>query len=187
MINTAGIDLSLTATGVARSDGRCAVFGQTGITTKAWATQLRALENLRAQIVIFATTQPYAEVAVIEGLDQAQPYGGQIQRSWLWCAVASDLIAAGVHVYVAPSPQVKMYATGKGALPRGREGKKAVIRAVAEQWPHFEIGQDDNKADAAVCCALAAEIAGHPMSVVTAEQARALEKTLSVFETKTRV
>lgn len=193
-MTAAGIDLSLTATGLAHSNGACATIGQAGLTKLAWADQLEAAQILRGGIRQFLFEsfsrfgQPRSldllEVVVIEGLDMSQSYGGQILRSHLWCLVVSDLLDEGVQVYVAPSPQVKMYATGKGALPAGKAGKKLVIEAVRRQWPFFEIGNDDNKADAAVMCAMAAEIAGYPMSVVTPEQTRALAKTMSVHEVK---
>lgn len=182
MVSAVGIDLSLTATGVARSDGSCALFGKPGITNLAWATQLRILSDLRKQIVDYALDH-HPDVAVIEGLDMAQSYGGQIQRSRLWCDVVQDLILDGLNVYVAPSPQVKMYATGKGQLPRGREGKKLIIAAVTEQWPLFQHNGNDNMADAAVMCAMAAHLADEPMSQVSDLQIRGLAKTLSVYET----
>lgn len=182
-MRAAGVDLSLTATGLAHSNGACATIGQAGLTKLAWADQLEAAAILRAGINAFLFNGQL-DTVVIEGLDMSQSYGGQILRSHLWCLVVSDLLEEGVQVYVAPSPQVKMYATGKGALPAGRAGKKLVIEAVARQWPFFDIGSDDNRADAAVMCAMACEIGGKPLSVVTPEQARALIKTLSVFETK---
>ena len=189
-MRAAGIDLSLTATGLARSDGTCATIGQAGLTKLAWSDQLRAAQILREGILDFVMGHGWAgelapvDVVVIEGLDMSRSFGGQILRCHLWCCVVSDLVGLGAQVYVAPSPQVKMYATGKGALPRGREGKKVVIAAVRAQWPHFEIGNDDNKADAAVMCAMACEIGGEPLSIVTPDQARGLVKTLSVHEVK---
>lgn len=182
---TAGIDLSLTATGVARSDGQCAVFGQAGLTKAAWSQRLLALRRLRREIVEFALYRSFweqrLEAVVIEGLDMAQSYGGQIERATLWSWVVLDLHDAGAKVYVAPSPQVKMYATGKGSLPRGQE-KKAVQAAVREQWPFFQIGNSPDKADAATMCALAREIAGQPFTQVEPAQLRALEKTLSIYD-----
>jgi hypothetical protein len=183
---TAGIDLSLTATGVARSDGQCGVFGQAGLTKAAWSQRLLALRRLRREIVEFALHQSIRtgqrlEAVVIEGLDMAQSYGGQIERATLWSWVVLDLHDAGTKVYVAPSPQVKMYATGKGSLPRGQE-KKAVQAAVREQWPFFQIGNSPDKADAAAMCALAREIAGQPFTQATPAQLRALEKTLSIYD-----
>lgn len=181
LLRTVGIDLSLTATGIARSDGSCAVVGAIKITTLAWDTRIRMLNGLADQIIREATAvHPVA--AVIEGLDMAQSYGGQIERSYLWCEVVRRLGEHRIHVFVAPSAQVKMYATGKGSGP-----KEAVIDAVTLQWPWFEIGRNDNKADAAACAAIARAKIGAPFELYAdpARQEAALAKVLSVYDAPT--
>jgi crossover junction endodeoxyribonuclease RuvC len=176
-LRAVGIDLSLTATGIARSDGTCAVVGADKITTRCWDTRIRLLNGLAEEIVGTATiVSPRG--AVIEGLDMAQSYGGQIERSYLWCEVVRRLIQYRILVWVVPSTVLKLYATGKGSGP-----KAAVIDAVARQWPWFNIGRNDNKADAAVCAALARAKMGVPFEVTIspARQLSALPKVLSVY------
>lgn len=178
LLRAVGIDLSITATGIARSDGPCAVVGVDRLTTRSWSTRLKLLNGLADEIVgTAAIVNPRG--AAIEGLDMSQPFGGQIERSYLWCEVVQRLLSHGVPVWVAPSAQVKMYATGKGSGP-----KTAVIDAVALQWPWFEIGRNDNKADAAVCAAIARALIGAPFELVIdpARQVAALQRVLSVFE-----
>ena len=181
LFRTVGIDLSITATGIARSDGACALIGRDKVTTRSWATRIRQLDELAHEIIETAViVNPVA--AVIEGLDMAQAYGGQIERSYLWCQVVRGLLGGGVHVWVAPSPQVKMYATGKGSGP-----KAAVIDAVALQWPWFKIGRNDNLADAASCAAIARAVIQEPfeLTVNPARQRAALAKVTSVFDDPT--
>lgn len=177
-LRTVGIDLSLTATGIARSDGACAVIGADKITTHSWDTRIRLLNGLADEIVNTATVlNPKA--ATIEGLDMAYSYGGQIERSYLWCEVVRRLIMQGIFVWVAPSSNLKMYGTGKGS---GQ--KNAVIEAVAAQWPWFDIGRNDNKADAAVCAAIARAKIGVPFEVTfsPAKQIGALAGVTSVYD-----
>lgn len=175
-LRTVGIDLSLTATGIARDDGPCAIVGVDKLTTRSWVTRIRLLNGLADEIVGTATIHS-PRGAVIEGLDMSQSYGGQIERSYLWCEVVRRLVEYKILVWVAPSPQLKIYATGRGSGP-----KSAVIDAVTEQWPWFEIGRNDNKADAAVCAAIARALIGVPFeTTASVRQVLALQKVLSVY------
>lgn len=162
-LRTVGIDLSLRATGIARSDGWCGVVGRDGITNLSIDEQIAALNSLHQQIIQAAwpngTTGPSA--VCIEGLDMSRSYGGQIERSALWWLIVSTFRAVKVPVYVAPSAQIKIYATGSGRATATKVGRKsAVITAVHGLWPQFDVGTDDNKADAAVCAAIAHHMIG---------------------------
>lgn len=152
-----GIDLSLTATGIAYSDGRCFEEGLPLVTTRCIADQVVLLDRLATWIG--NTTLSFEPDGVcIEGLDMARSYGGQIERTVVWWKVVEQLVAAGVLVWVAPSPQVKMYATGKGS-----GDKKAVVDAITRWWPQFDHRDSDNRADAASCCLIAAAMLGEPL------------------------
>lgn len=183
MIRTVGIDLSLTATGVAYSDGRCFEEGMPLVTRQCIADQVVLLDRLATWIGNTALSfEPAA--ACIEGLDMSQSYGGQIERTVVWWKVVEQLFAAGVSIWVAPSPQVKMYATGKGSGPKG-----AVIEAVTRRWPQFDHRGSDNRADAAVCALIAAHMLGAPIgapgvdgaSYLPATHIRALQSVRSVL------
>lgn len=173
-----GIDLSLTATGIALDDGDCMIVGMSGVTNMSWEHRLRTIgvmvSDICAAVLDHIDGQGVDVAVCIEGLDQANPYGGQIERSYMWCSVVQALIIEGVQVYVAPSAQVKMYATGNGAAH-----KEDVIEAVATQW-FFQVGRDDNKADAAACCAIARAKLGIPFTEVPLAQERALAKVMPV-------
>lgn len=168
MIRTVGIDLSLRATGIAHSDGRCLVVGCDGVTRLSIDDQVEILGELTQEILVAACGPPweseYPDGVCIEGLDMARSYGGQIERSVLWWNVVTFFRGEGVPVWVAPSAQLKIYATGSGNPATTKKGRKsAVVEALSERWPQFDHGGDDNKADAAVCALIAAHMLGGPI------------------------
>lgn len=124
------------------------------------AQQFDVLENLKRGVVQAATNQPVGAVC-IEGLDMARSYGGQIERTVLWWKVVETIHRLGIPVFVAPSAQLKMYATGKGSA-----FKSQIIEALDLRWPFFEHDKDDNKADAAVCALVAAHMVDQPIHPV---------------------
>jgi hypothetical protein len=97
--------------------------------------------------------------------------------------VVEQLHDAGVTVYVAPSPQVKMYDTGNGSAK-----KSAVVEAITRRWPQFDHRGDDNAADAAACALIAAHMIGAPIgapgvdgaSYLPATHTRALNSVRSI-------
>lgn len=162
-LRTIGIDLSLRATGIARNDGWCGTVGRDGVTNLSVDQQIGTLDELHRLISSAAWPNGHEQpdAICIEGLDMARSYGGQIERSVLWWTLVREFRRAGIPVFVAPSAQIKIYATGSGnpaATKRGR--KSAVVEAVARLWPQFDVGTDDNKADAAVCAAIAHHMIG---------------------------
>lgn len=166
MIRTVGIDLSLRATGVARSDGWCGTVGRDGVTNLSVDQQIGTLDELHRLISSAAWPNGHEQpdVVCIEGLDMARSYGGQIERSVLWWTLVREFRRAGIPVFVAPSAQIKIYATGRGNPAATRTGRKsAVVEAVGRLWPQFDVGYDDNKADAAVCALIAAHMLGEPI------------------------
>jgi Holliday junction resolvasome RuvABC endonuclease subunit len=172
MIRTAGIDLSLTATGVALSDGECHLVGRDGVTRMSIDQQIPLLAGLAHEITMLALRNDPVAVC-IEGLDMSQSYGGQIERTVLWWDVVSRLRAmTGLTTYVAPSSQVKMYATGSGAAKKG-----AVVEAITRRWPQFDHRGDDNAADAAACALIAAHMIGAPIGAPGVDGASYLPAT----------
>lgn len=158
MVRTVGIDLSLTATGVAYSDGQCFEEGKPGVTSLSVADQIIHLDNLaRWAIKLAIDFRP--DGVCIEGLDMSRPYGGLIERVVAWWKVVEALSwVPSLRIWVAQSPQVKMYATGKGS-----GDKKAVLRAIQAHWPLFDVRNSDNRADAASCALIAAHKLGEPI------------------------
>jgi len=179
VIRAVGIDLSLTATAVARDDGICALFGQQGVTNLSIVEQADLFTKLafeiRNQAVGVTGTMP--ALVAIEALDMARSYGGQIERTVLWWSVVGLLHKDGVEVLVVPSAILKTFATGKSSAR-----KSEVVDAVARRWPQFETGGDDNKADAAVLCAIARHRLGIPLGHLPVTHVRRLESARLITE-----
>lgn len=150
----AGLDLSLTGTGIALADGHLKLITtREKVTTLPVKTQLQVINGLVAEIREYLYVAPL-RLVVIEGLDMSNSYGASEQRVWLWGKVVEHLMfERKVQVFVAPSPRVKMFATGSGAAKKGE-----VIEAVTRRWPKFEHGGNDNLADAAAMAMMAAAI-----------------------------
>lgn len=153
-----GVDPSLTGTGVVLSDGRCFTFGAKGITQMSWEQQHRAIGAMTVQVLgVIAPFDPNA--VVVETLDVSHAYGGIIPRVILWDALITALYYRyGDRVLLAASTHRMRYATGKGAAK-----KEEVVDAVARRWPLFATGGDNNKADAAVFCAMGMDWLGAPL------------------------
>jgi crossover junction endodeoxyribonuclease RuvC len=140
--------------------------------------QIHTLDRLAFDIVSeVQSTRP--NVVVIEGLDMATSYGGQIERTVLWWSVVHQLHHNGVMVYVAPSSQLKIYATGSGNAMKG-----GVIEAVTRRWPFFETKGNDNAADAATAAALGMQILGAPFTELPKTHTRAVDGCRSILVAK---
>lgn len=165
-----GIDLSLTATGIAivtadtshpweirnrtpRIEVR--TIASTGRSDATLHQRRARLQNIGDAVIAAAHG---ADIAVIESpsLGQARQ-GGQLDRHGLWWLVTDRLIGRGIPVAtVTPAGRAK-YATGKG-----NAGKTDVLLAVDRRYPAAEI-TDDNQADALVLAAMGCRHLGHPI------------------------
>lgn len=178
MIRAVGIDLSLTATGIAHHTGSCTLIGQSGVTSLPIVEQIEVLQELATSIAAEAIR--YApEAVVIEGLDMARSYGGQIERTVLWWGVVRylHLHTWSPQIFVVPSALAKIYATGKASAT-----KQEVVAAVGAEWPVFDIRGNDNLADAATMCAMALHRMGEPLTGVKDERTRAMAKMRAITD-----
>lgn len=159
MIRVLGLDLSLTATGVA------------GL---GWATTLRYPARKTGQDALQYSHQRLrwyhdnladsylngVALAVVEGLALGQHNSGTAAlagQSWM----IRDLLWRRNIPYAMVSPTaLKAYATG-----RGNASKAEVASSVLLWWPGFD--GDDNAADAAVLAAMGAHRLGYPLDTVT--------------------
>lgn len=174
-VRAVGIDLSLTGTGVALHNGECTLVGEAGVTNMPVRRQLAIVNDLSRRIH-WEVTRGAGDVVVIEGLDMARSYGGQIERTALWWNVVERLSDYSSRpILVAPSALLKIYATGKANATKAN-----MVAAVATQWPMFDTRGNDNLADAAVACAMASHWAGQPLAELPEEHARALAKLRSI-------
>lgn len=169
-----GVDISLTASGVADNTGWCTKVGREGVLKLPLHDRTEWLVTLAEEVCarIFHPVLP--ALVVLEASASAQAYGGASERAGLWWLVVHILRDADIPcVEVSPS-QVKLYALGRGG---GKDtGKGAVIEAVTRRWPQFLTRGDDNLADAAVLAAMGADYLGHALAPVPAKHREALAK-----------
>lgn len=151
-----GLDLSLTATGIAiiEEDGTYTTRTLPSKGTKAATLGDRGvrLHNLTADIVIAACT---ADIVCIEGPSYGQTTGSHHDRSGLWWLVVDALQGEDLELIEIAPAQVKKYATGKG-----NAGKDAVLASVIRRYDAAPVESND-EADAFVLAAIAARLDGH--------------------------
>lgn len=153
-----GLDLSLTATGIAVTDvsrqgAGCFVVRSKGSlkdTLAERALRLSGLDDSIRQII------PSDAIIGIETPAYNQTSGNHHDRSGLWWLVVSALAPYNRIVEVSTT-QVKKYATGKG-----NAGKDEVMIAAAKRYPEFDI-VDNNSADAVVIAAFVSRAFGYPL------------------------
>lgn len=172
-----GIDVSLTGTGIARSDGRVATVGQTDVLKLPLRRQVEMIDILAKSVAYEAGDDlgyPAPELVrprlvVIEAMQVRKEFGGIVERSWLWLGIVRWYLDFKVPIAVVNSSQRMRYATGKGMVSKG-----AVIDAVARRWPMFNTSGNDNLCDAAVLCAMGCDKLGRPLATVPATHRTAL-------------
>ena len=162
-----GLDLSLTGSGVASSNGWCDRVGTPDITTRSLGERIIAVDYLVDQVITLVA-QPALVCIEIPAFSRAG--GGALERGSLWWLVVHRLISRDIPIAEVAIQHRMRYATGKGAASKG-----AIIDAVARRWPIFETGGDDNLADAAVLAAMGADRIGHPLAVMPATHRKALD------------
>lgn len=157
MTVVAGIDLSLTSTGLALAT----VNGDRGhsIETRLVTSKGKRADSLtdrhtrlwkmRQQIIDYVR---FADFIVIEALFERTRGGSLLDRAGLWWGVVGDLIAQDADVpVVAVSPtQVKKFATGNGAADKGR-----MVMAASRMWEGWEPSTARSSEDEADAVALA--------------------------------
>lgn len=153
----AGLDLSLTATGVAifeLDEPTALTVKSKGANADTLGMRNVRLSALAANIVTYVERADYVAV---ESPAYNQTGGSHHDRSGLWWLVVSKLVDRGIHVYEVTPTQVKKYATG-----RGNASKTEVITAVVKRYPQFSIA-NDNEADAVILAAFLRRALGHPV------------------------
>jgi len=160
-----GIDLSLTATGLADLNldrGKfinVSTFGTKGKRDDNYKKRGDRLALMAETIVAWATAGTYDPALVaVEGPSIGSKGGSQFDRSGLWWLVVSTLQGMDIPVLVVPPKTRAKYATGNG-----NSGKDVVVAHVIEQYGHLygERIKNDNEADAMVLAAMGARYLGH--------------------------
>lgn len=152
-----GIDLSLTATGIAHAYTGAAVVETITSIGKAGATLADRAARLDHLTTTILENLGNAQLVVIEGPAYSRSNPGMHDRSGLWWLVVDALRhRAYPTAVVTPTGRAK-YATGKG-----NAGKDQVLLAVARRYPDVEV-TNNNEADALVLAAMGARHLGHAL------------------------
>lgn len=151
MTTVAGLDLSLTGTGVAviapERQPALAV-----ITSKAAGPTIelrrQRLVTLASRVIEFIEAHRVGDIMfVVEQPAYAQTQGSQHDRSGLWWLIVDDLCADGLVSEVSPTA-LKKYATGKGSA-----SKAEMMARTAQEFPGVPF-ESDNDSDALWLAAL---------------------------------
>ena len=132
-----GVDLSLTATGIAKNDS---VYG---VETATLSSKLRGISRLRGLACGVSRQCDRGSLVVIEGPAYGSMGPGFHERAGLHWLVVDQLWVRGILPIIVPPTVVKKYATGKGNANKG-----AMIDAATRRYPHVQTGGDDNQVDA---------------------------------------
>ena len=158
----AGIDPSLTSTGVAVVDtqDRLTIATHTvaskGRRDASWRERWERGVDLAADIGALVPRD--SELVVVEAPTLSQGrQGGHLDRHGLWWALYGNLTRAGHDVLVVPASSRAKYATG-----RGNAGKDEVLLAVSRRYPQAPIVNND-QADAVALAAMGARLLGEPI------------------------
>lgn len=164
-----GVDLSLTATGLATAEG-CRTVPSSGKAGAPLRARHARLADIATQVVLAVSeaAAPRTALVVIEGPTYATSTGSQHDRSGCWWLTVDELLAAGHLVAeVAPTSRAK-YATGNG-----RAGKVKVASALTARYG--VTFADDNEADAFCLRAMGLHRLGSPLASVPKTHAVALD------------
>lgn len=155
-----GLDLSITATGLALWDGTT----QT-ITAAKWGGDWR-LVNIRKTVLHHALT-PRTHLAVIEDLP-THAHGAGI-TGMVHGVVREALLDNGIPYVLIPPATLKKYATGRG------NATKADMRMALYQRAGIDL-RDDNQVDAAWLRVMGLDALGRPLIDLPKSQRAALDK-----------
>lgn len=143
MTAVVGIDLSLTATGLAAVTSE-SMYETTSVKSTGKRGDTLIQRAMRIEKIVDATnhfaTRWRADLIVIEGPSIMSKGGSNWDRAWLWGSVVEVLLSSGVAV--VPPTVLKKWAAGKG-----NADKAAVAVGIARLWDQFEC-ESDNEADA---------------------------------------
>lgn len=166
----AGIDLSLTRTGVAlvRSPERVETSTVVSKPPKAGTETLRSrFERMETIATEVLDTVGGAELVGIESPAYGIRNAGKVHdRSGLWWRIVAALEQRGVSVVEVSPPSRMMYATGKG-----NAGKDLVLVTTAATYKQAEVTGND-VADAVVIAAMVSRLAGQPIELRQPAQAK---------------
>jgi len=157
----AGLDLSLTSTGIATRHPSGTIethrIRSTGKKTDTWQQRANRLTTLNHTI----TSQIlHNTLVILEAPSYGSTTGSQHDRSGLWWLIHQQLTQNGCQIIpVTPSQRMK-YAVGKG----GGQGtdKDNILAATIRRYPNINITGNDI-ADATILLAIGCRLTGNPI------------------------
>lgn len=158
-----GIDLSLTATGIADSAGT-ALRTHTIHSTPSGRTvsaQRDRLRHIVTEIADHISTQGrHPALVLIEGPSYGSRGAGTWDRGGLWWLTVDQILGRGIDarrhpLAVVPPAVLKKYAAGRG------NATKADMRVALNNRAGLDI-RDDDQVDAWFLCAMGLDYLGHP-------------------------
>ena len=157
----AGIDPSLTSTGIAVKDwdGNIATHRvrSTGKKTDSWNMRNNRIQGLATAIT---NRIPGGALVVIEAPSYGSISTSAHDRSGLWWTIYDQLIDNECTIVPATPAQRMMYATGKGG---GKDaGKDNVLAQTIRRYPNIDITGNDI-ADAVIFLAIGLRLTGQPL------------------------
>lgn len=173
MSTVAGLDISLTATGICIiADGvpMLRTVGSTGTRNDTWQQQAHRIRTLRNRIM--EHIPPDTMLAAVEGPAFHRNDAGSHNLAGIWWEVFLALQHIRIPTAVIPPSTLKKYACDKG-----NADKTAMAVAAARMWPGIPIA-DNNQTDALMLASAAAQKARLPLPFTILERHKlALAKT----------
>jgi hypothetical protein len=163
LYRVAGLDVSLTGTGVATLGGTTLITS----TGRRKDTLLQRRTRLRGIAEEILTAVGDVDLAVIEGPSHHSIGGSVWDRGGLWWLIVDALSARDIPIAVMPPMSRAKYATGNGG-----SRKAAVLDAAQRRYG--AVLDNDNEADALVLRAAGLDWLGQPLADVPAGHRAAL-------------
>lgn len=151
----AGIDVSLTGTGVSTLGGTTLITS-TGRRKDTLVQRRARIKGIVDEVLIAVGV---VDLAVIEGPSHHSVGGSMWDRAGLWWRIVDRLCAEDIPVAVMPPMSRAKYATGNGA------SRKAAVMEAA-QHRYGAVLDNDNEADALVLRAAGLDWLGVPLAEV---------------------
>ncbi|MFG2225351.1 hypothetical protein [Streptomyces sp. NPDC048644] len=155
LYRVAGLDISLTGTGIATTGGT------TRVPTKGRRKDSIADRHARMRHITDTVLTEVGDVdlACVEGPSHHSVGGSSWDRGGLWWLIVSSLCARDIPVAVVPPTSRAKYATGKG------NSRKAVVLDAA-QHRYGAVLDTDDEADALILRAMGLHHLGQPLAEV---------------------
>lgn len=151
MTTVAGLDLSLTATGVAIVDNRSARTGTVRSVSIPNATLRQRHARIGRIVGEIADWVAGAALVVLEGPSYGSSSVGSWDRAWLYGAAVDMLLSRGQLIAVAAPTTLKKFASGAG-----NADKTAVAAGMTRLWPDVA-PRNDNEFDALALATMGAQ------------------------------